>query len=401
MWTLQNCTVEDGYLVSPLNGKVQQLPLSPGLLLDELAAGASYEGTLRFYPLPVSDNDGSEIPTITTNSFGWADAFVVPAAPGSVAAVVATATFRGIYKYGPLVSNDASSDPEDAAGDAFTCPCPAETAAAIADAALGVPLRDITLQSGTLSEAEGVYVHDGVSCEWKFGYSDLLHWTVIQFIPTVPYASDLLSTYTVFERLTASAITRPPLDTQSVLGCYFAPCNLYSIAATETDALLFLPSNILFQANSTRALRAHRPQGTGGRFSISFQQYSGISAAMNSRGVTQSKILAKTAVLSKDRNVVGMRIGYSGAEEDGAYSFDDKNRAADSGVPDSGPLILALSAVQSVAAPCRFAQGPTNALLRFDQFLCTFFAPYSKHPLLRHSSADEQMFLMFLMLFSI
>ena len=362
---------------------------SPGSLFPLLAAGASFEGVLRLYPLPVNASNttasslesdatgGSDV--LAVASFGWADAFVVPASPGS-ASVNSTAVaqaFRGLYRHGPQMTNDASNDPLGALGDAFICPCPVATAATAAEAA-GLPAQLFTEQAGAISEAEGVYVHDAVQCKWQFGYVALLGWTVITLTPAVP-PETFLSRKGALESLTAVATLPPPTGARPGLGCYTSPCNLAEEADLSSTVLLSVPANVVFEANSARMLPARRPAAGIGRFSVAYQQYSSLPASFSLRDDTSQGYLEARRrndlplALSTNNKSKGLASELLGRLSTALATsgriienprFRRMTAVTASTDPTAGPLLLSLSTFSSIEAPCRFTRGPTSELIR-------------------------------------
>ena len=362
---LQICTVEEGYIASPLDGRVQPLPPSQNALYTTLVAGASFEGALRLFALPTLNSSAA------APAFGWADVFLTPASPGSVNVLTEAWTFRGLYRHGPATSNDASGNPQEAVGDAFICPCPAATAAA-AEAASGLPAWKITTQVGTLAEAEGVYVHDGVLCKWNFGYSALLDWNVLVLTPSVYAAEDVAR----LERLTAASTLPPPGGTLQGEGCYNAPCDLAADAASDTSVLMSLPAAVLYNANSSRSLAVRRPPGAGGRFAVSYQQMKGVPPTFQLRAFALQMNGTLKGTSSSILSVPPQRLGTVVEQQDGESIASDRDEAKDDlmgrklrtaseGSSTEGPLLWALSDSPGAAAPCLFARGLSSTPIQY------------------------------------
>jgi hypothetical protein len=373
--------VEEGYFVSPLGGPAQRLPASPGPLFDSLAAGMSYEGALRLFPLPVN---------AAAAAFGWADATLLPAGPDPMDLTAAAAGgpvgFRGLYRHGPAAANDGAADPLGAVGDAFVCPCPAaDTAAAAAAAAAGLPPRWVTSQAGRLAVAEGAHVHDGVRCAWAFGYSAVLRWTVVTLAPSAP-ALRLGQ-----DRLWAAAQAPPPSGAAQGVGCYIAPCDLTAAAGASAAVLCAVPAVVVYEAGAAPRALGPRPQGTGGRFSVAFSQLNALppefalrSAALQHSHAPQPPQRAplpnstSSAVWWRGQtggDAVGgsmMRVVGGKPTEEIRMSLEERmGRAQAAGglresnvVATTSQFLLSLTAVPTQEAPCRFAPGPSSALIR-------------------------------------
>ena len=374
--------MEAGYEESPLGGPTKPMLYSSGLLFPALAAGASFEGLLQLYPLPITDPNttagssesaalGGNV-SIAVASFGWADAYVVPASPGSASANFTrlTQVFRGLHRHGPPVVNDATNDTLDALGDAFTCPCPLAAAAAVAEES-GLPVPLFTQQAGTISEAEGVYVHDFVQCTWRFDYSVLLDWTLITITPTIPPSTVLLLSSGP-EKLTATANTPPPPGALPDIGCFGTPCNHADDARTGATALLSLPAVISFEANSTRMLPARRSAGGIGRFSLEYEQYGSLPNSFALRyDKLQGQFELHAAQMKSTRSTVsalgqsGGRPWHFGLSQNAEVrtKVNSESEPAPTN-PLAGPLLLSLSTFPGSESPCRFARGPTSEVIR-------------------------------------
>lgn len=381
---MQICTLEDGFNISPLDGRIQPFPPSPGVLLDAIGGGTSYEGLLRLGTLPTSNKKATVYPVL-----GWADLFMVPVAASSQNSLESAAVFRGLFKYGTDIGNDASLDPQDAPGDAFTCPCPAATASAAAAAALGLPLQAVVQQEGDISESEGVYVHDGVVCEWRFDYSALLGWDGITLTPSIPIASDV--TTMPFEVLNAQSSLPPPAGALPGMGCYSMPCDLAERAAAKSAVFLSLPAMIIFKANSSRALPAIRPPGGGGRFTISFQQSRGLPVEFAERRFAKLNEPVESTLIGeklngKELNRIVHRIKSEQVMKLNSIAVDNAENGHDLEALEissshrtirgyNGPnlnistlsnsLLLAISCNPGKSAPCHFRRNVDSTLLRY------------------------------------
>jgi hypothetical protein len=354
----QICTVEAGYFVPRLGGPVQR-QASPGPLVDSLAAGLSYEGALRLFPLPVNA-------TAAAAAFGWADAVLLSTDPDSAVAVAKLAAvgggavvFRGLHRHGPAAANDAADDPLGAVGDAFVCPCPAATAASAAIAE-GLPPRWITAATGALSAAEGAHVHDGVRCEWAFGYSAVLRWTLVTLAPAAP-ALRLGQ-----DRLWAVAQVPPPRAAAAGVGCYDTPCDLAAAANGGAALLCAVPANVVYEAGPAPRALGPRPHGTGGRLAVAFRQLRTLPPefALN-RAAFPSPLPLLRPFLNNTSSAVGRRVSTSSAVAAKMIThFKGRAGGSQAGEATTGPLLLSLTTVPAEPAPCRFAPGQRNALIR-------------------------------------
>ena len=269
----EQCTVEQGYGpdCTPLEGG-SALPF-----LYSLAAGQSLEGYLVTNPLGQ-----------TECRFGWGDAMLVPAMPSPGVVQPVLAVYRGIYRRGPAIINDATvADPAAALGDAFICPCAAAADAALpnGDAVLvedtggggGAPSGAsgvsvlLRAASGSITEPEGAYIHDGIRCTWLAPYGG--------------YSAARLDL--VASAAPARGLEKLEISQLGISGsgeCFSAPCVIPILPFLANDAAnvtvatgpgslaVGLPARITFAANSARALGPSQLSGPGGRFVLAYGQ---------------------------------------------------------------------------------------------------------------------------------
>jgi hypothetical protein len=349
------------------------LPSRQNTFISALQTGASYEGFLRLYPLPTAADDSKVV------ALGWTEMFLTPAGPGDMTFTAAsTLAYRGIHRHSQVTSNDASNNPQSEPGNGFICPCPAASAAAAALAAYGIPLPEISAQSGELAEAEGVYVHDKIKCEWHWAL--LRRWNILTLTTSLPWP--LLGA----ERLTATSSLALPNDFKESDKCFFTACNL-GLGIQSTPQLLSLPAKVVFEANSSRMLPALRPSGKGGRFSINYQQHNGVPngvrdyqsqslVAASSRNPGQPVWDSAPSNISTSSNGAKARENFSEQRKVSntvrEFQWDDVNHnsvrtaatQARSLNTASGPLLLAMSNAQGQESPCTFVSRPESTLLR-------------------------------------
>jgi hypothetical protein len=301
-------------------------------------------------------------------AYGWADFFVVPAAPGSTVALPEAFIFRGIHRYGSA-SNDAATDPQGALGDVFVCPCPINQA----KVAAGLPPPIITEQLGVFTEAAGVYVHDGVECEWQYDYFPQLKWTVVTLTTAVSpeyfkvYNSRLEQLY---------AVSRRPAISGVGAGCSIAPCNLVTAASTGDPVSLYIPGSIKFIGNSPRSLNASylaRARNEG-RFSILFEQSSNLPSGLGQRAMDMAAASSTHTSNLTLRHYQHLKSMHSASKvmavaknlKEGLKRQSEIRKSTDVLGINAGALLLAITSNQGEAAPCRFARGPTTALVRYN-----------------------------------
>ena len=357
------CTVEPDY--GPGGAALAGGDAVP--LLRDLRAGPPREGLVQLTPLGA-----------TAGRFGWADASLVPSL---LAGSGGGGAYRGLYRNGPAVANDASDlDPVAALGDAFVCPCAAATDATVPNGPLSLVVDAggargesvlVSAAAGALSEPEGAYAHDGVRCSWLFAAPQYAAARLTVAAAGSPAAG--------LERLEAAAL---PGIYGPAGACYATPCvvplpaasgnatrtNQSALAAAAADsesaidvlAAVGTPLRITFAADSARALGPARPPAAGGRFLLRYTQ--GPPAWLRSRLPQSSQALSlgvKRAAELEDQSSPASTTRRRGLSDGPVGRLEARGGDA---VGDT-VVLLSLAGAPGQPAPCSFKPVSGSALL--------------------------------------